>query len=344
MKKLDTIVFIGRFQPFHNGHLEVILSALTQAKKVLILVGSSNQPRTPKNPFTFDERRKMINEAVISEVAKTSDTPRPNFAVLSLRDQKYSDQMWVSDIQSIVNSFTGPDEKIGIIGHTKDDSSYYLKMFPQWELIEHGLNEQINATDIRQMMFDRRTPNYLNGVVPNTVRHMIGGFVLTTDFATLREEYDMINKYKKAWEAAPYAPTFVTTDAIVIQSGHVLLIKRKASPGKGLTALVGGFLNQDEWIIDGMIRELREETKIKVPTPVLKGSIKKSKVYDRPDRSSRGRTITHAFLIELPPGPLPYIKGSDDAEKAFWLPISEIKEIEMFEDHFAILQDMLGFV
>ena len=67
MSKLDTIVFIGRFQPFHNGHLEVIRTALSKAKKVLVLVGSSNQPRTPKNPFTFEERRNMIYRSVGDE-------------------------------------------------------------------------------------------------------------------------------------------------------------------------------------------------------------------------------------------------------------------------------------
>jgi bifunctional NMN adenylyltransferase/nudix hydrolase len=81
----------------------------------------------------------------------------------------------------------------------------------------------------------------------------------------------MIEKYKESWKAAPFPPTFVTVDAVVVQSGHVLLVKRKAMPGAGLWALPGGFLNQEETLLDGAIRELKEETKIKVPVPVLKG-------------------------------------------------------------------------
>ena len=91
-----------------------------------------------------------------------------------------------------------------------------------------------------------------------------------------------------------------------------------------------------------MLRELREETKLKVPAPVLKGSIKASHVFDAPNRSQRGRTITHAFLIELPPGPLPVVKGGDDARKAYWKPIGDLKCEEFFDDHYHMIQYMLG--
>jgi bifunctional NMN adenylyltransferase/nudix hydrolase len=109
-----------------------------------------------------------------------------------------------------------------------------------------------------------------------------------------------------------------------------------------LWAIVGGFVNQDEKIEDAMIRELREETKIKVPEAVLKGCIQRVKVYDNPDRSLRGRTITHAYYIKLPDGELSRVKGSDDALKARWVPLAEIKGDNMFEDHYAVLTDILG--
>ena len=139
-----------------------------------------------------------------------------------------------------------------------------------------------------------------------------------------------------------YPPTFVTTDAVVVQSGHILLIQRKAAPGKGLWALPGGFLNPRELIVDGILRELHEETKLKVPKPVLRGSITKREVFDDPGRSERGRIITHAALIQLPPGELPSVKGSDDARKAKWMPIADLREDVMFEDHYHIINHMLG--
>jgi bifunctional NMN adenylyltransferase/nudix hydrolase len=121
-------------------------------------------------------------------------------------------------------------------------------------------------------------------------------------------------------------------------------VQRKAAPGEGLYALPGGFLNQKERIIDGMIRELTEETRIKVPDKVLIGSIKNQHVFDHPNRSQRGRTITHAFHIELPPGPLPKVKGSDDAKSAAWWRISDINARwdELFEDHGDIISYFVG--
>ena len=134
-----------------------------------------------------------------------------------------------------------------------------------------------------------------------------------------------------------------TVDAVVIQSAHVLLIRRRAEPGRGQWALPGGFLNPEERMLDGAIRELREETKIKVPEAVLRGSIKASQPYDDPHRSERGRLITQAFLFQLPDQiELPKVKGSDDADKARWVPLADLKADELFEDHYFIIKDMIG--
>jgi bifunctional NMN adenylyltransferase/nudix hydrolase len=158
------------------------------------------------------------------------------------------------------------------------------------------------------------------------------------EFVSLNREWAFIEKYKEQWKSAPYAPTFVTCDATVIQSGHVLLVKRRAEPGKGLWAVPGGFLNPGERIKDGIFRELKEETKIDVPEKVLRGSLRGIKVFDHPDRSLRGRTITHNALIVLPNGSLPKIKGSDDAEVAKWTPLGEVNSSNMFEDHYDMVQ------
>jgi bifunctional NMN adenylyltransferase/nudix hydrolase len=174
------------------------------------------------------------------------------------------------------------------------------------------------------------------------VRDFLAEFIDTADYKLIREEYEFVAKYRLAWAAAPYAPTFVTVDAIVVQSGHVALVRRRAAPGKGLWAMPGGFLNVGERIRDAVIRELREETGIKVPDKVLRGSIVAQDVFDDPNRSARGRTITHAFLFKLEDGPLPRIKGMDDADKAWWEPISNLKREHFFEDHVDILQNMIA--
>ncbi|MFP3686240.1 NUDIX domain-containing protein, partial [Bacillus sp. SIMBA_026] len=86
----------------------------------------------------------------------------------------------------------------------------------------------------------------------------------------LLEEQQLLDQYRQAWSQAPYPPIFVTVNAVVVQSGHVLLVKRNASPGKGLFALPGGFINPHERLLDACLRELRERLRLKVPEPVLK--------------------------------------------------------------------------
>lgn len=329
----DALVFIGRFQPFHNGHKAVIEAALEQAKEVVVVVGSSFAARNIRNPFTFAERKAMIEAVFPSERVK----------VVPVSDFPYDDNKWVNAIQRIVDETVPHAKDVGLIGHSKDSTSYYLNIFPRWKNhVEVPNIDGINATDIRNVFLQGFTVSYEADLLPQVVNNMITDFRYKASFAVLREEYQMVKRYKEAWKAAPFPPTFMTVDAVVIQSGHILLVKRGDMPGKGLWALPGGFLNQNETMLDGAIRELREETRIKVPVPVLKGSIKASKTFDAPNRSSRGRTITQAFLIDLGVGELPKVKGSDDAEEAFWVPFNEVRQEKLFEDHFHIIDNFIN--
>ena len=353
-KKYDYLIFIGRFQPAHNAHIEIIERALGLAEQVLIMVGSSFQPRTSKNPFTAEEREKLIRSAF-------EDLPEEDLVFRYVSDKLYNDQQWAIDIQGLVQDVLEEDGvpselKVGIIGHKKDTSTFYLDMFPQWELVEFPNVEDLHATTIRDYYFNEKwtdednpedvftemCQDYLNVGIYN----FMVDWRETEVYEYLSGEYSFYEDYKSAWEDAPYTPTFVTVDGVVVQSGHLLLVRRRAFPGKGLWALPGGFLDPEESVKEGVIRELREETRLKVPVPVLKGSIKDIKVFDHPHRSLRGRTVTHAHLIELNPGPLPPVKGGDDADKAKWFTLEEVMTMEgqLFEDHYSIINYFVGRV
>lgn len=345
-KQYKLAVVIGRFQPFHNQHAELIVKATTLADNVIVLVGGADKPRTPKNPFTAEERREMILQWSYNHKADDNWFQGANSGILhveGIRDFMYSDQTWAENVQRVVKEplFEGvvfDDKDVVVVGCNKDESSFYLKMFPQWALHEEPYTEHIDATQIRELLYDDRSLEFLRSAVPEFTLNFLQSFKETDAFAGIVQERNVVAKYRKAWEAAPYAPTFVTTDAVVIQSGHILLVTRGGQPGRGLCALPGGFLEQNERVIDGVIRELREETKIKVAAPVLRGSIRETAVFDAPGRSSRGRTITHASLIVLPDGPLPKVKGSDDAVKAAWYPLGSLKSEVFFEDHYDIIE------
>lgn len=336
-RKYDTLVLIGRFQPIHNAHLEIIKRATALCEQLIIVTGSANQPRTYKNPFTSAERERMIKYAAggLSMLINIEANP----------DTIYNDQAWAVRVQALVAKHTKPGAKVGIIGHKKDDSSFYLDMFPQWGFENVELIEFLSAVNIRDLYFKRDVNmSFIKGVVPESTFNFLVEFKDTPEYEQIIREREFVANYKKQYASLPYPPIFSTADAVVIQSGHILMIKRRAEPGKGLWALPGGYVNAntDKSVEDAAIRELREETMIKVPAPVLRGSIVRSKVFDAIDRSPRGRIITHAFFIQLPDGELPKVKGSDDAEKARWVPIAEVRSEECFEDHYEIIQHFLG--
>jgi len=359
-KEFDLLVFIGRFQPFHLEHQRVIATALEKAKNVLVLVGSAGKARTVRNPFTFEERKDMINGSFDCNGGRQC-----RIIIKPIYDKTYNDAAWIKQVQDVVKdaaldilndggfrSVGLSDAKVGLIGASKDNTSYYLKLFPQWSSVNVPIEREMHATVIREHFIDGTFERHLmdNVLVPRSVaKFLFEDFIHTDSYAQLRRELEHVRKYKKAWEAAPYPVKHVTVDAVVEQSGHILLVKRKAEPGKGLWAIPGGHLEMDETVLNGIIRELKEETGIKVPTAVLLGSIVAQNVFDDPHRSTIGRVITHAAHIHLSSETkLPKLKipkgehGEDEVDKVKWVPISDLREDQMFDDHFHIINYFLG--
>jgi bifunctional NMN adenylyltransferase/nudix hydrolase len=349
-KEFDLLVFVGRFQPFHNEHKRVIDIALQKSKNVLVLIGSAGKARTIRNPFTFQERYKMIAESF-----DWREEHLERLIIKPLYDKTYNDAAWIKQVQTIVldtaldvanngNSFRASgynDIKVGLIGASKDNTSYYLKMFPQYKSVNVEIQTDLHATSIREKYLDSSLLR--PDKVPESVTKFLIEFAGTEEYQQLHNELNFVRNYKKQWEAAPYPVKHATVDAVVEQSGHILLVKRRSAPGKGLWALPGGHLNEFEKQLDGAIRELREETKIKVPEAVLRGSIRDHETFDDPYRSTIGRVITKAYHFKLADDvTLPKVKGADDAEKAKWVPISELREEDFFDDHFFIISYFLG--
>lgn len=345
----DFLVFIGRFEPFHNGHATAARIALARAERLILLVGSAGTPRTIRNPWTLAERTVMIEAALEAPAREGRVLVKP------LRDHLYNESRWIAAVQravaDAVREAGGPERpRIGLIGQG-DEAERYLRAFPQWPRVELEPAQALSASELRRHLLDAERDGGEGGMrlvqanVPAPVYAMLDAFRRSSPaYPQLVAEQRFIDQYRAAWADAPYAPTFVTTDAVVVHSGHVLLVRRRAEPGKGLWALPGGFVRQHETLLDGCLRELREETRLKLPLPVLKGSLQGREVFDHPDRSLRGRTITHAFHFVFPSGELPPVRGGDDADKARWVPVSEALEMgeQLFEDHLSILEYFLA--
>jgi len=335
----DYLVFIGRFQPFHNGHMNVVKKALTLSKKVIIAIGSSQVARTFRNPWTYEERVGMILSAF-------EEHDRKQLLFISVLDIPTNDQLWVAQVQTKVADIVhSKAAKIGIIGMEKDHTSFYLRMFPTWDSVMVEQEYIFNSTDIRNDYF-KNNPHVPRDNVPDSTTFFLKQFLIKPEFVTLVHEHEAIKAYKKSWSNTPYPVIFVTVDAVVVQSGHVLLVRRGDYPGKGLLALPGGFLNVNERLRDAVVRELKEETRIKdhigeIPPAKLRSFIEAERIFDDPNRSARGRTITNAFLFKLPDSkPLYEVQGGDDAESAHWHQLGTLKPEEFFEDHKNIIDEM----
>lgn len=339
----DILVFIGRFQPPHSGHFGVIRAALQQCPYLVVVCGSAGQPRSLRNPWTADERAAMIAEAV-------APAERPRLRVVAVADITYSDVLWVREVQAAVADAAAElrgegagQPAVALIGAADDRLDHYAALFPQWGTVLLGAGRGPRGTEIRAALFAASGCEAVPTGLPPTVARRLRRFCATAYGAALRADREQLQAFRDSWRAAPYPPVFVTVDAVVLQGGHVLLVERGHWPGRGLLALPGGFVDQQETLLDACLRELHEETRLGVPAATLRASVRAARVFDAPFRSARGRTITHAFLIELPPHrPLPAVEGGDDARRAQWLPLAGVRRETLFEDHYCILQALLS--
>jgi bifunctional NMN adenylyltransferase/nudix hydrolase len=338
----DLAVCIGRFQPFHLGHLALLRQALGIAQRCVVVVGSAWQPRTPKNPWTWEERAEMIREAL-------PEADRGRIEVVPMRDY-YNQQRWVAAVRKAVGWVAAPAKTIALVGHFKDATSAYLSDFPQWKLVSIGKAGEVDGTPIRDALFgaapgqvDAALARLANRLPPNTTE-FLRNWAATGDVEHVAEEWRMLRKYKAEWASAPYPPVFVTVDTVVRCHGKVLLIRRGQAPGKGLLAVPGGFLEERDTVYQSAVRELEEETNFALLAPALRACLKEVAVFDHPDRSQRGRTITHAHYFDLGERELPAVQAGDDAHSVDWVAIGDLAGLEdqFHDDHFHMLDHFLG--
>lgn len=310
-------IFIGRFQPIHQGHIHAIGIAASQVDMLYILVGSANACRSIKNPWTYTERKAMIRSKLWANKIH-------NVEIIPINDHPYSDSQWIADVRATVEHLE-IDEPI-LFGHMKEGNNY-LNWFPDWKFKDIEATHQIDATAIRKRMFETE-----DSEMPSTVL----------------DDYKYYQKENALFANYPFPETlnFNCSDAVLECQGHVLLIKRKFAPGAGTWALPGGFRNQRETFLSCAIRELQEETNVRVPEKVLRGSIVKTELFDDPSRSfgiPRNSLAVYMRINPDPDGGLPRANGADDAAECKWIPLTDaLNRIELYDDHKAIISKVTG--
>lgn len=341
-KPYDLAVYIGRFQPFHKGHLTVVENALKNAERLLILIGSANRATDTRNPFTYEEREKIIGDVVhdmaVSRVAEGSGDPIQvdriegelwrRITICPLNDTPYDKTAWITSVQLAARSATSSVRpRVCLTGNIRDATSEYLTWFPAWDYLPVK-DTAIEATTVRKFYFDGcvnfDAMGWQDGGVawkdilpPGTV-NFLATYRDKPEYARLMREKAKEDAYRAKWGPGP----FQTVDPVIVKGDHVLMIRRgDDSEGAGMVGLPGGFLNAGETLLQGAVREAVEETRIfaddwrrdwaardeearleQARRTLMLHHRGRGERFDDPHRSRRGHLITEAFLFVLPDG------------------------------------------
>ncbi len=332
----SSALIIGRWQIFHKGHESLLQAALGVAQQVVVVIGSAYKSRDARNPFTWEERKAMV-QATLS----AADLPRVKF--LPVRDY-YDDDCWNSAVRNAVAALTDAQDKVVLVGFKKDATSYYLDHFPAWTYQTIAPVHAIDATFLRNCYFEMQDASAryaaMSAHVSGAVIAYLQAWAGTPTYAQRAREHIAVVQYRKRWTGDVY----LTADAVVVASQRVLLVKRGGDVGHGQWALPGGFVDKNERFYHAALRELQEETGLNLSPSVMRQACKAQQVFDHPLRSARGRLITTAYYFDLETMALPTVQGADDALEASWIPLNQLAQLEdqLFEDHAAILDKFIG--
>lgn len=139
MKSINRGLFIGRFQPFHNGHLSVVKKALQEVDQLIIGIGSAEDNFLPENPFTCSERYQMIENTLLAE-GITAD----KFSIFPARNiHNYA--LWVDHVQLLIPPFSRVYTGSQIVKQLFQHHGNY-------DIADVDKELPINATKIRDLM------------------------------------------------------------------------------------------------------------------------------------------------------------------------------------------------
>lgn len=216
----DYVVYIGRFQPFHQGHLASIKYGFSIAKKIIIVLGGYKLAPSLTDPWTTKERKNMIMRSV-----ERKELNRLCF--VEVRDRLYNEELWKENVIQEVALIAKSTSKIAVIGHMKDASSYYLNIFPQWPFLETGNFYNLNSTHFRDQYFLNLHPLYHG--IPDAVQKILKTFRKKKLFKQLCEEKKFIQSNN--------APNTINPLICLRVGNYLCLEHRKHFPGKNQYSL-----------------------------------------------------------------------------------------------------------
>lgn len=328
--KFITSVYIGRFQPFHYGHLKTIIYALKQSKKLIIVLGSYRLAPSLRSPWSASERIEMIKSCL-----NKSQLQRIYF--VKVRDRLYNEEMWINNVKGEVLKITGNNESIAIIGHEKDSSSYYLKVFPYWTFLETGNYKGLNSTAIRNQFFLEKKLKLSSDVLPVQVIDKLKKYRATQNFKELKNKFEYVERAKTVNNNV--FPNEICNSLVYCQ-GYILLVISKNPLRRGLLSLPEAQVSQNENYKECSIRGLMDETNISITYESILASYKNDSVFKNSERYLICKEISFTYFFKLNEKFLPNICPSKSVEAVEWVLIDDLYLLEnkFYGDHFQIIQ------
>lgn len=307
---------VGRFHPLTDDHVRALEDWRGDGNLIVVVVGA-HMPRSSRYPFTAEEQVAMLQSTGFEAVA-------------------IEDALLPAERVAQLSAFA---ENAPLLSF---DPGYGPELQGLWAggltLADPEMPQKTSALRARWLKGNSF------GDVPDTVRALMDRVLDADTRRTLAEEHAYIEAYHQSWSVAPYPPVHVTVDALIRKDDRILLIKRGGLPGRGQWALPGGFLDPHETVFAAALRELQEETGLSLSEGQALQCLRGQRVFDQPDRSARGRTISHVFYFDLSGLDLPALEAGDDAAALKWTGVDCALKMRahMFEDHYLMLHHFLS--
>lgn len=324
---------IGRFQPLHAGHISLIRKAAESADKVLVLIGSANKLTDFKNPFTDDDRLKML-EQEFSDV--------DNIIIQTVKDYD-SDDEWIQEVTSRALNIEEDPTNVALFCNPKDEEWYRRNfLFP----VETVDSVAISATEVRTAWYE----DNLWTVEEHLSAHVLSMLNDNTDFLRLQDEYDVTTHMKELkTQGHPFRnPMEPVSFAVIMQNGKVLLGKRGGARGRGQWGLCGGFVQNTESTLEASMRETLEEVGLDLSTLCKQGQavcFAQAVSENLDDLGVRTLGVNYLFVLK----PDLEVKLTPDGKETLgtiWIPYEHIcnDDLPLFYNHNQIVRQLLSKV
>ncbi len=135
-------ILIGRMQPVHNGHMEVIKQILDEVDEIIIGIGSAQASHELKDPFTAGERIVMMSQALAER-----DIDPSRYYIIPMQDINFN-AIWVSHVKMLTPPFNIVYSGNPLVKQLFSEEGYEVKQPPLYDRLH------LSGTEVRRRILN----------------------------------------------------------------------------------------------------------------------------------------------------------------------------------------------